>query len=273
MSGVFFGLLLILGINSEAAPARSRWLMGTLLEATVDGDPDGAALAAAYAEVSRLEGLLSTYIPESEVSRLNAAAGGPAVPVSAELWELLEASSRAWAASGGLFDPTYASSPAARGFGRVRLDAGGRRVVLPAGARLDFGGIGKGYALDRAAAVLRERGVRRALLNFGGQTLALGRWEVETPAGRYALEDASAAASADAQRPGHIVDPASGAAVRTPATAVVIHPSAAEADAWSTAVYLGGLAALPPRFSGCALTVPRAGARPDRLGRCPRRVQ
>lgn len=275
MTRVFFGLLLILGINSAASAAplsRSRYLMGTLLEATVDGPEDAPALEAAFGEVARLERLLSTYRPDSEVSRLNAGAGSPAREVSEDLWLLLAASSKAWAASGGLFDPTYGSSEPARGFGRLGLDSGRRKVFLPLGARLDFGGVGKGYALDAAAAVLRARGVRRALLNFGGQVYALGRWTVETPAGRFALEDASAATSGDSERPGHIVDPATGLSRRGPATATVILASATEADAWSKPLYLGGVAALPRGFSGCALYVPRGGAQPDAFGHCPRRT-
>lgn len=274
VSRPFFGFLLILCINNIATAAptlRSRWLMGTLLEATLDDSGDTAALDAAFAEVARLEGVLSTYRPDSEVSRLNAGAGGAGRPVSEDLWLILEASSRAWALSGGLFDPTFSSSPSARGFARVVLDSGRRQAFLPPGARLDFGGIGKGYALDAAAAILRARGVRRALLNFGGQAYALGRWTVETPAGPYVLEDASAATSGDAERPGHIVDPRTGASRRGPATATVILASAADADAWSKPVYLGGVAVLPRGFSGCALYVPRGGARPDRFGDCPRR--
>ncbi|TBR21952.1 FAD:protein FMN transferase [bacterium] len=266
---------MILSINNSAnaAPlARSRYLMGTLLEATLDRAADAPALEAAFAEVARLEGLLSTYRPDSEVSRLNAAAGSPAREVSGDLWALLEASSRAWSASGGLFDPTFSSSPPARGFGRLGLDSGRRKAFLPPGARLDFGGIGKGYALDAAAAVLRAHGVRRALLNFGGQVYALGRWDVETPAGALTLEDASAATSGDAERPGHIVDPATGLSRRGPATATIVSPSATDADAWSTALYLGGPAALPRPFSGCALYVPRRGAPPDVFGDCPRRT-
>ena len=275
MRPVFFGLLLILSINNAglAAPhARSRYLMGTLLEATLERPADAPALEEAFAEVARLEGVLSTYIKESEVSRLNAAAGSPARAVSEDLWLILAASSRAWAASGGRFDPTFASSPSARGFGRLGLDSGRRKVFLPLGARLDFGGIGKGYALDAAAAVLRGRGVRRALLNFGGQAYALGRWDVEPPAGTLPLTDSSASTSGDAERPGHIVDPVTGASRRGPATATVVLPSATDADAWSTAVYLGGTAVLPRGFLGCALYVPRGGAQPDVFGHCPRRT-
>ena len=272
VKALFFGVLLILGINKEASAAvRARWLMGTLLEATLEGDADAPAAEAAFGEVARLDTLLSTYRPDSEVSRLNAAAGAPAREVSDDLWHILDASSKAWSDSRGAFDPTFSSSPSARGFGRLGLDARHRSIVLPPGARLDFGGIGKGYALDAAAALLRARGVRRALLNFGGQVYALGRWRVVTPAGTFELTDVSAATSGDTERPGHIVDPATGAPRRGPATATVIHASATEADAWTKPLYLGGVAALPRGFSGCGLYVPRSGAQPEQFGSCPRR--
>ncbi|MBI2362184.1 MAG: FAD:protein FMN transferase [Elusimicrobia bacterium] len=237
--------------------------MGTLLEVTAD---DGAE--AAFAEVERLDALLSTFKESSEVSRLNRHAGSGPFAVSRDLWDVLAVSSGVWAASGGAFDPTYASSPSARGFGLLRLDPVGRTAALPPGGRLDFGAVGKGYALDAAARALRARGVGRALLNFGGQVYALGPWTVETAAGASPLADASASSSGDSEQPGHIVDPATGRPVHRPAVTVVM-ASAAEADAWSTALYVGGPSALPPRFPGCALVIPLKGARPDRYGRCP----
>ncbi len=244
----FFGALLILCINSSilAAPrARSRYLMGTLLEVTAE---DGAD--AVFAETARLDALLSTFKPDSEVSRLNRAAGSGPIAVSSDLWNVLQASSEVWSASGGAFDPSYASSPRARGFGRVALDAARHTAALPPGARLDFGGIGKGYALDAAAAVLRARGQRRALLNFGGQLLALGAWDVRAGSETVHLQDESVSGSGESERPGHIVDPATGRPVRGRASVFVILPSATLADAWSTALYVRGPGALPDRFAG-----------------------
>lgn len=239
--------------------------MGTLLEVTADGGAD-----AALAEVQRLDDLLSTFKASSEVSRLNAAAGSGPVAVSEDLWAVLQVSSRVWASSAGAFDPTYSSSAAARGFGRLALNRERRTVALPAGARLDFGGVGKGYALDAAASALRAQGVTRALLNFGGQVYALGAWTVETADGPTPLSDASAASSGDSEQPGHIVDPATGRPMHRPSVTVLM-ASAAEADAWSTALYVGGPRALPPGFPGCALVIPLRGAQPERYGRCIRR--
>ncbi|MBI3300373.1 MAG: FAD:protein FMN transferase [Elusimicrobia bacterium] len=241
--------------------------MGTLLEIT-SADDGGAA----FAEVERLDRLLSTFKDGSEVSRLNRAAGAGPVKVSDDLWSILQVSSSVWAASGGAFDPTYSSSPPARGFGRLRLDASARSVELPAGARLDFGGVGKGYALDAAASALRARGISSAFLNFGGQVYALGAWEVETPGARLPLRDASASTSGDAEQPGHIVAPGSWRPARKAGSATVVLPSAAEADAWSTALFAAGPKALPRDFPGCALVVSDEGGRPERFGHCPRRV-
>lgn len=262
----FFALVLILGINPEAhALTRSRLVMGTLLEVTAD-----AGAEEALAEVERLDGLLSTYKDGSEVSRLNARAGSGPVPVSGDLWAILQVSSRVWAASRGAFDPTYASSPSARGFGRLTLDSRARTAALPPGGRLDFGAVGKGFALDAAARALRARGAARALMNFGGQVYAVGPWTVDTADGPLPLADASAASSGDDEQPGHIVDPATGLPLHRPMVTVLM-ASAAEADAWSTALYVAGPGVLPHGFPGCALVIPLKGTQPERYGRCIRR--
>ena len=93
-------------------------------------------------------------------------------------------------------------------------------------------------------------GVTRARFNFGGQVLALGEWTVAIP-GRekpLLLKDASAAVSGDAERPGHIVSPFDGRPVRRSGAVAAVLPSAAEADAWSTALFVLGKA--PPAFRG-----------------------
>lgn len=256
MRRLFFTPLLILSINNIATAqtlTRSRYLMGTLFEATVTSTGDASAADAAFGEVARLESVLSTYIQDSEVSRLNRAAGKGPVAVSADLWNILMASSEVWRASGGTFDPTYASSAPARGFGLLALDPERRSAALPAGAHLDFGGIGKGYALDAAGAVLRGRGVTRALLNFGGQIAALGAWEVRAASRTLRLRDQSISGSGDSERPGHIVDPRTGASIHRPEAVFVIMASATMADAWSKPLYLEGPRGLPKDFPGCAL--------------------
>ena len=182
---------------------RRGWpVMGTLLELTAVAPDSGrarAALAAGRGEVVRLDSLLSTYRPESEVSRLNAAAGTGA-------WtELSPATARAlrkalrWAErTGGAVDPTVGPLVDAWGFrGRkpsvpdgARLDSarrlvgweqvetreGGRLARLPEeGMRLDFGAVGKGMALERAVDAMREAGAAGGMVDLGGQVSVFGR--------------------------------------------------------------------------------------------------
>jgi thiamine biosynthesis lipoprotein len=123
---------------------------------------------------------------------------------------------------------------------------------------VDLGGIGKGYALDRAAAVLRRGGIERALLDFGGETLSLGGWDVMvahperrlTPCARLAARDVAVSTSgqsetgieAGGRRHGHVLDPATGAPIPTRASVTVVAASATEADALSTALLVMGRA-------------------------------
>lgn len=251
-----------LGADSPRAP-RVRWTMGTLCEIDAPGAPD-AAVSAAFAEIERWDRILSLYKAESEASALNRAAGAGPVKVSGDLYAAVEASLRLARETGGAFDPTIL--PALRGgpsrlplvgWGKVRLDPAARTVELPEpGMGLDFGGIGKGWALDKASAVLKEAGVTRARINFGGQILAIGApegaegWAVTVP-GRAApllVKDASVSASGDSEHPGHIKSPFDGLAVRRPGAAVAVLPSATEADAWSTALWVLGKA--PASFHG-----------------------
>lgn len=232
----------------RADPARAervRWIMGTLCELDAPGAPD-AAVNAAFAEIERWDRILSLYKAESDASALNRAAGSGPVKVSADLYAAVEQALRLARETGGAFDPTM--SPA--GWSTVRLDPAARTIALPAGRRLDFGGVGKGRALDQAAEVLKKAGVTRARFNFGGQVLALGEWTVVIP-GRtepLTLTDASAAVSGDTERPGHIVSPFDGRPVRRAGAVAAVLPGAAEADAWSTALFVLGKA--PPSFRG-----------------------
>ena len=137
------------------------------------------------------------------------------------------------------------------GWNKVRLDPAAGTVELPEpGMGLDFGGIGKGWALDKAAAVLKEAGVTRARFNFGGQILALGSWPVVLPgrAEPLEIENASVSSSGDSERPCHIKSPFDGLPVRRPDSATAMMPSAAAADAWSTALFV--LGKTPPSFRG-----------------------
>ncbi|MDD5303647.1 MAG: FAD:protein FMN transferase [Elusimicrobia bacterium] len=253
---------------------RVRWTMGTLCEIDAPGAPD-AAVSAAFAEIERWDRILSLYKKESEASALNRAAGTGPAKVSADLYAAVEASLRLARETGGAFDPTILpvlrGGPAQLplvGWSKVRLDPAARTIELPAGMGLDFGGIGKGWALDKAAAVLREAGVSRAMINFGGQILAIGgEWPVTVPgrAEPLIVKDASVSVSGDTEHPGHIKSPFDGLAVRRPGAAVAVLGSAAEADAWSTALYV--LGKTPPSFRGRSFFDPGTPATTHKGGR------
>lgn len=247
-------LVLVVPGCAQESVTRARYVMGTVCQITAYGPGAGEAVAAAFEGIERWDRILSLYRPESEASRMNRSAGRRPFACSAGLWRAVTAALEMARRSGGAFDPTLSRD----GFARVRLDVSRRSVFfMKEGLCLDFGGIGKGLALDEAAAVLRRRGVSSALLNFGGQIYALGApprqeaWRVESPAGPLKLKDASISTSGQSQQPGHIVSPWTGRPAEGP-EAVVVAPTAAEADAWSTALYVTG-GRLPAAFKACSL--------------------
>lgn len=165
--------------------------MGTNAHVLVAG-PDAAGLVAtARDRLGALDRMWSRFRPDSEISRLNGA-GGMAVPVTGETVELVRLSVRGWRLTGGRFDPTVHDAMVAHGYdcdfarmGRPRVpadaevrpspgcrgidvDAGSGRVRLPAGVRLDPGGIAKGLAADLVCDELLRSGATGVLANVGG---------------------------------------------------------------------------------------------------------
>ena len=150
------------------------------------------AVKAGKAEFSAVTALANLYDPESELSRLNAAAAHGDFPCSAMMWELLMHARRAWKESGGNFDITVkplmdlwgfyrkqrrtlpteseiSSALAKVGFHKLQFDETRHtvRFTVP-GMALDLGGIAKGYALDRASEAIRNCGVSCGVLDLGG---------------------------------------------------------------------------------------------------------
>jgi thiamine biosynthesis lipoprotein len=147
----------------------------------------------AAAEVARIEAVYSRYRPDSIVSRINAAAGRDAVECDDETCGLLDYADHLHRASGGLFDVTSGVLRRAWDFRRPQLPEAdrlaallplvdwtavrreGRWTALPrAGMEIDFGGFGKEYAAERAAAVLVRAGVRHGYVNLGGDMRFVG---------------------------------------------------------------------------------------------------
>ncbi len=291
--------------DAEGFHLRTQVAMGTTLSVLIDHDDESVAQAAStavFAEARRLEAILSERDPHSELNRWAAAAGVGEAPLSKELDEMIVAAARLHEHSGGAHDagaaPLVRLWRSAEAAGRepaeselrVALAASGLRQVLRSKdggaarlahpeARLDFGGLAKGHALDRAAALLRSMGVERALLDFGGQILALdaprGRsgWTVEACeslglAGPLVVANLSLAVSADderglvidGRRRSHILDPRTGMPVTGRRATLVAATSALVADGWSTAIHVlggAGLARLdaPGRDVDCAALV------------------
>ena len=282
-------------VGPVEALARTQLVMGTLLElraASSDRAAFDAACDAAFARVAELEARWSALRPGTEVAQLNAAEPGLWCPLGPSTVKLLLRARAIRQASGGAFtaeagslvelwraaaregrEPSPAELEQARGAaaeGAIELDPAGLRARrLHPAARVDLGAIGKGAALDEVALLFRERGIRRALFDFGGQLRALegpseGRgWPVwvrdprdgaRGPLWELELERATLATSADDQRGlssagralSHIVDPRSGRPASAHwTTCVLVSDDGAQegrggeqADAWSTALFV-----------------------------------
>jgi thiamine biosynthesis lipoprotein len=209
------------------------------------------AARAGFAEIERLEGELSRFVATSDVARINALRAGQAVRVGVDVFDCLELALRVSRETAGAFDVTAASGAAAAPGARIELDRAALTVRMPAdGTVVDLGGIGKGYALDQAAALLRDWGVGAALLHCGQSTVyALGSpagqpgWTVgvrdpRQPAavlGQVRLRGAALSGSGRRLHGAHIVDPRTGNPATGADGAWALAPSAALADALSTA--------------------------------------
>jgi FAD:protein FMN transferase len=185
-------------------PARAEWLyrdeaiMGTRCAVelwSADKAAGEAAIEAVFADMRRIDALMSTYKPDSEISRVNDQAAKEPVPISAELFGLLETSQQYSRLSNGVFDITYASVGYLYDYRRhIHPDDAALAAALPGvdyrnlkldpathtvyfgkpGMRIDLGGIAKGYSVDRGIDILKGRGFGRAMVNAGGDTRVVG---------------------------------------------------------------------------------------------------
>lgn len=267
--------------------------MGTRFEVALPFPANGlperdlrAAGEAALDEIALWHERLNRFSPDSLVSHINRSAAAAPVRLDDETFALFADAMVVWRASGGAFDVTMAPVKARLGFkdGAVpsRGEGGMASAIVLDRVRgtiafaqdevsVDLGGIAKGHALDRAAALLRAAGVRSALLHGGTSSVAaLGvpsgesGWRVRVGLGArqaVVLADSSLSVSdPSSQRrltgADHIVAPA-GFHDRHACAVTVSGPSARLADAWSTALAVRG--DLPPQFpAGYTATFSRA---------------
>jgi thiamine biosynthesis lipoprotein len=271
----------------------ARQAMATRFEIVLPGENAIALRAAgeeAFDEIERLEAQLSLYRPTSEVTRLNARAALEPIRVNPALFQFVAHAKRLSEETHGLFDitvaplmrcwglmggegrvPEPAELEAARavvGMHLVNLDYERHTISFAkAGVMLDFGAIGKGYAIERAAQLLQEAGISSALIHGGTSTvygLGLGPdqepWKVaieSPPLGNEAaaeplavvpLHNEALSVSAvwgkfftfENKTYGHVMDPRAGAPVSQALLAAVVTARATESDALSTALLAGG---------------------------------
>ncbi|MBI3995266.1 MAG: FAD:protein FMN transferase [Nitrospirae bacterium] len=264
--------------------------MGGPWEIIAHGPPDHARRAndAAFHEIARIESLLSRFRPDSEISRINKAVGPRTLPVDPEVCGIIALALRYAERTGGAFDPTAGALGRLWRFGpdgprsvppdkeqirtalkrvdyrRVFIDeARCALTITQPGLEFDLGGMGKGYAVDRAVAILRSHGIERGFVSCGSTSFALGApplhdaWRIGIRDPRrpdrvvrtLRIRDRAVSTSGaheqfficDGKRYGHICDPRTGYPTSEMAGVNVIAPTATEADILSTAAFVLGI--------------------------------
>jgi thiamine biosynthesis lipoprotein len=268
---------------------RSRIMMDTVVSVRIykgDGPDQVDEFAeAAFAEMERLEGMLSAWVSTSDINRINDAAGGKPITVSPDTWQVILYTQELSRQTEGAFDITIGAvmrlwdfqSPEAQvpdetAIQRSLLLVEPHQLLLDTvnvkvglrrrGAAVDLGGAAKGYAVDRAIAILKEHGVKAAMVDAGGDIGLLGRksggeaWKIGIRHPRLPGEiieilqvDSGAVATSgdyerfflqDNVRYHHILDPGTGMPARGAVSATILAKTALEADVLATAVFVLG---------------------------------
>lgn len=271
---------------------RSAKLMGNHFELTVVADDSAWAeekIDLAIEEIRRIERLLTTFKENSQTNHINRMAGIQAVCVDPEVFDLIERSLRISAVTDGAFDITYGSAdkrlwnfdqqmtslPDAQtaaemvrliDYRKVLLDKSRYSVFLmEKGMRIGFGGIGKGYAADKAKALLLREGVTSGIVNASGDLITWGQqangqpWTIgiahpDNAAQAFSRLNISNMAIAtsgnyekyvviDGKRYSHTINPRTGMPVTGIKSVTIISPYAEIADAMATPVMVMGVKA------------------------------
>ena len=264
---------------------KKKYAMGTVFEiAAYDATSEhaSASIDKAFQEIVRIDDVLSNFKPESALSQLNRSAHFHTEKVPSDLYRFIEQSLQFSKLSGGKFDltvgplvnlwkaalsgdsiPSAAQQEQARacvGYEKIELTPPDQITFQSSCLQLDPGSIGKGYAVDRAAEILRSQGIQDALINAGGSTMmAMGSPPGQT-AWRIQLRDPSnqirpyvllkdQSISTSEQTPpsllgrdsaGHIIDPDTGRPLQTQFAVSVIASTGTLSDGLSTTLLLLG---------------------------------
>ncbi|MGB3088397.1 MAG: FAD:protein FMN transferase [Chitinophagaceae bacterium] len=265
-------------------------LMGNRFEITVVADNEKEGLAKiddAVAEISRIEKLLTTFNESSQTNLINRNAGIAPVKVDREVFDIIHRSKRISDVTQGAFDITYGSVdkklwnfdknmtslPDAEtakkavhliNYRNVILDEKKCTVFLKEkGMRIGFGGIGKGYAAERAKYILQQKGVESGIVNAAGDLTAWGyqpngkEWTIgiadpdsaHHPFSYLSITDMAIATSGNyekfitinGKRYSHTIDPKTGLPVTGIKSVTIISPNAEVADAMATPVMIMGI--------------------------------
>ena len=231
--------------------------MGTRVELHPFGALEDGAMIAARRAIEAVDDALTIHRP-SATTALNEClmAGRDAAVDDRVLFDALVEIEAAYAATHGLFDPAVDARPGAAGWHAISFDRDNARIRASQPVALDFGGFGKGFALDRACQVLRNAGVVSALLSAGESSIAVigehplgGGWpfsiphplEPERVLVEVELTDAALSVSSTVGAGTHAPDrapmirPTDGAIVTGRRTAIAVERSGARAEAMSTA--------------------------------------
>jgi thiamine biosynthesis lipoprotein len=231
--------------------------MGTRVELHRFGGGADDALAAARRAIEAVDDALTIHRPSPATAMNEALLAGRTAALEDELlFRAVEAAADGHAATEGLFD-VAADLRTGTDWSMTAFDRAARRIAAERPIALDFGGLGKGFALDRASAALREAGVGSALLTAGESSIAVigehplgGLWPFSIPHPEQpdvellAVElcdqalsiSATIGAGTRAPERAAIVHPRLGAAVTLPACAVSVEPNATLAEIMSTAL-------------------------------------
>ena len=267
--------------KNESIHRFSHHAMSTVFEVVIAGmnrDYAGQASQAVFHDIDRLEGLLSRFNPSSEIGRINRLSPGEELSVGIELLECLQISEEIYDQTNGAFDinvkarikrnegakSTEDHELLSSNLFPLTIERSGMRFIIaypPDNSRdiygevdIDLGGIGKGYALDKAFEILRDWSIEDGFIHAGTSTvLAAGSppdfksdelgwpvgvatgWEKTTSVNKVILKDRALSGSGKEIKGEHIIDPFTGRPAKGHAAAWVSHPVAAEADALSTA--------------------------------------
>jgi thiamine biosynthesis lipoprotein len=283
---LFLAVTLNLCVQSSALAdwkLQQRDIMGTRISVELwHSDPDLVADCSSrvFAEMDRIDALMSSYLETSELSFINQNAAKATVEISDELRHLIRRSIYFSEISSGAFDITYASVGYAYDYRKqqqpsdqlvsqklqaidyrhIELDDRGIRFNNDS-VRIDLGGIAKGYAVDRAIDLLQECGINQAMVSAGGDSRIIGDREgrpwiigIQHPrktdgiALRLPLSDSAISTSGDyerffienGERIHHIINPATGRSSMASWSATVTGTDAMTTDALSTTIFILG---------------------------------